>query len=473
VPTGGRARRARLAGQAPVEPATAGGAAAPCRTGSAALSTAALPGAPSTGRLTARTAADDRGPAQASAAVHELTLGVPAGLPAAPAPQIEAVAPVTLTGPLGTVTVDLRPALRALLRPLPGADLLRLESATAGATGRCVAGDPVLTGSSSTSGAVLAGRPVDLDGPRSESVELLGAYAVDPSDADPAKVVQEGGEPVPAALHPLLRQVLDTMAPIPVAATVADVELIPDERLQLGSRRTYRALHVRASLSGLEVLDAVLAEASAGGEVCAAGPAAPGEGGVADLALECASQHVTLIDVLDTGRRVKLVGAAAGRYVGRRVAIRLAATGAVVARPVVRSNGTFRATAPLPARKVRHTNAARYQASVDGERSLPLKLSRRMILSRTVSTAEGTTMHGRVTGPRARPASRITVKRRVSCGRWTVVKRFVMPRGGRFRVTIPHARGASSAVFRMQTTVGARNRRGRPKPTFTLPRYVT
>ena len=76
-------------------------------------------------------------------------------------------------------------------------------------------------------------------------------------------------------------------------------------------------------------------------------------------------------------------------------------------------------------------------------------------------------MRGRITGPLARGA-RITVKRRVSGARWEVVKRFAMPSDGRFRVTIHHPRGASSAVFRMQTTVGARNRSARPKPTFIL-----
>jgi hypothetical protein len=390
-------------------------------------------------------------------------------LPSAATAQIGAIAPVVVPSPLGPVTVDLRPALQALIAPLPAVELLRLDSATASATGRCVGGDPVHTGTSSTSGAVLAGQPVDLDGPRSDTVELLGAYAIDPSDVDPAQVVQQGSALTPAALGALLQPVLDAMPPIPVPATVADVDLVPDERVRVGDRRIYRALHVRASAGGTELLDAVLAEASAGGESCSGGSGTPG--GITDMALQCASQHVVLIDVLSTGRRVKLAGATAGRYVGRPVTIRLLATGAVVARPVVREDGTFNAAAPLPARRIRHTNGARYQASIDGERSLPLKLTRRMIVTRTASTARGTTMHGRVTGPLARSA-RIIVKRRVSCSRWEVAKRFAMPRNGRFRVTIPHANGATSAVFRMQTTVGARNPNGRPKPTFTLPRYV-
>ena len=468
------AARASVAGQAPAEPVTAGGDSAPCRAGASELASPALPSGLSAGALTARTAADDRSPSQASAAVHDVSLGVPPGLvPTAGLAQIAAVPPVDVPVPvLGPVSVDLRPALQALLRPLPSAELLKLGAATASATGRCIAGDPAITGSSSTSGAVLAGRAIDLDGPRSEAVQLLGAYVVDPSAIDPAKVVQHGSALTPAALRPLLQPVLDALPPISVPATVADVQLTPDERLQAGSRRTYRALHVHASVAGTEIVDAVLGEASAGGDACAAGSGANGGPNVADLALQCGSQRIVLIDVLDTGRRVKLLGAAAGRYVGQAVEIRLAATGAVVARPIVRPDGTFRATAPLPPSGIRRTNAARYRASIGRERSLALKLTRRMIVTGTTSTARGTTMRGRVTGPLARGA-RITVKRRLSCRRWKVVKRFAMPSDGRFRVTIPQARGAASSVFRLQTTVGAGDGSGRPKPTFTLPRYVS
>jgi hypothetical protein len=462
------AARATIAGQT-AEPATAGGAAAPCRAGSSELASPALPLGLTTGSLTAQTAA----PAQATAAVADAALSLPAGLlPAPGGGLVDAVPPLSIdVPPAGPASVDIRPALRALLRPVPTVELLRVGSATASATGRCVAGDPVVSGTSALAGAVVAGQPVDLDGPRSDVVPLLAAYSLDPSDIDLAKVVQHGSSLTPAALRPLLQPLLDALPPVAVPATLADLDLRPGERLQDGGRRIYRALHVRASVAGTELADAVLGEASAGGDGCSAGAGGAGAGGVADLALQCASQKVVLIDVLDAGRRVRLVGAAAGRYVGRRVAIRLAATRAIVARPLVGPDGTFRATAPLPARRIRGTNAARYRASIDGERSLPLKLSRRMIVTGTTATKRATTIRGRLTGPLARGTS-ITVKRRLSCSRWTVVKRIAMPRGRRFRVTIPAVRGAASSVLRLQTTVAALDRSGRRKPTFTLPRYV-
>jgi hypothetical protein len=455
------AARATVAGQT-VEPATAGGA--PCQAGASELASPPLPSGVSAGSLVARTAT----PSQASAAVNEFAVSLPAGtLPTPGAGLVDSVAPVNVTVPLvGPISVDLRPALRDLLQAVPTVELFRVGAATASAAGRCVAGDPVLTGSSAVSGVTLAGVPVDLEGPRSQAVQLLGAYAIDPSDIDVADVVQSGGSVTPAVLQPLLQPILDAMPPISVPATLADVSLVPDERVG----GVYRALHARAAVGGVELVDAVLAEASAGGDDCRLGSGSRGAASVADLALQCASQQVVLIDVLNTGRRVKLFGAAAGRYVGRTVEIRLAATRKVVARPVVGEDGTFRATAPLPAKRIRGTNAARYRASIDKERSLPLKLSRRMLVTRTVVGARASTIRGRVVGPRARAP--ITVKRRLSCTRWEVVKRFT-PRGRRFKVTIPHARGDRASVFRLQTMVAALDRSGQAKPTFTLPRFVT
>ena len=49
--------------------------------------------------------------------------------------------------------------------------------------------------------------------------------------------------------------------------------------------------------------------------------------------------------------------------------------------------GATRATAPMPERSIRATNLARYQASIAGERSLRLKLMRRMVVENVVRRA--------------------------------------------------------------------------------------
>ncbi len=81
-------------------------------------------------------------------------------------------------------------------------------------------------------------------------------------------------------------------------------------------------------------------------------------------------------------------------------------------------------------------------------------------------------VRGRISQPLADPIQRITVTRRVSCGRVEVVKRFKPRKNGRFRVTLSGAKTRQVATFRFRTLV--RFREGNPKlfRTFTLPQYV-
>ncbi len=62
---------------------------------------------------------------------------------------------------------------------------------------------------------------------------------------------------------------------------------------------------------------------------------------------------------------------------GKRSPIRFLATGKRVATAKVRSDGRFSTTAPMPSKRIRSTNKARYLASVGKEKSLDLKLTRR------------------------------------------------------------------------------------------------
>jgi hypothetical protein len=195
-------------------------------------------------------------------------------------------------------------------------------------------------------------------------------------------------------------------------------------------------------------------------------------GGVADLALQCTSRRLVLIDVYRERGRVRLLGAAHRRYVGRRVRIRFTAGGRTVARPRVRRDGTFRATAKLPPRKIRETNRARYQATIRREKSMRLKLVRRMLVTRMRSRGDRVVIAGRVVRPLASPVATVIVKRRLSCGRWRVVRRFRPDRDGRFRVRLRGPDEGQAAVYRMSTRVKLYSWFPKLYPTFTLPRYV-
>jgi len=222
------------------------------------------------------------------------------------------------------------------------------------------------------------------------------------------------------------------------------------------------------------VLDAVLGEASVGQDGVTCGGAAQV---AAEQALQCTKRRLVLVDVHRRAGRVRLLGVADRRLIGRTVAIRFVrlsthSRGRVVAHARVGRNGVFRATAPLPARKLRRSNRARYQAVVGRERSLRLKLVRRMTTT-SARTARGrVTISGRVLGPLASPARAIVVRRRVSCSRTVVARRVRPDRTGRFRVTLAGPPRTLAATYRFETRV--RRHASNPKlfPTFTLPRSV-
>jgi hypothetical protein len=276
------------------------------------------------------------------------------------------------------------------------------------------------------------------------------------------------------------------------------VQLTPNQQLRGDDSLTQRALQASISLLGQPVLDAVLGEAnvSAAAGTCAP-PAAPPAArpaavapakppaatravgplsGVGDQMLACTDRKLVLVDVLKKGSRVKLLGAADRRYVGKKVAIRLRATGRVVAHAVVHKDGSFQTTAAMPPRAFlathKRANGVRYRAEIGKELSLPLKLQRRLIVKSLTSKHGKVTVTGRVVRPLTTPVSEIRLVRRVSCHKVVLVKRFTPNADGTFRVTVKAPRGQAAAVYRMVTRVREKASNPRSYPTFTLPRGV-
>jgi hypothetical protein len=366
----------------------------------------------------------------------------------------------------GIGTVDLRPALDALIQPraLPNVDLLHVQGAHAEAVARCVSGVPRFSGRSTIASASVNGVELGLDKATNEVVRLIDSQSIDPSDIDISKVVAPPHVDL-SELQLALQPILNALPDIKVPATLARINLVPNERVLTGTRLTQRALHATIRIAGRQFADVVLGEAIAGvGDVSC--------GGVADLALQCTLRRLVLIDVYQQGDRVRLLGAADRRYVGKRVRIRLMATGKTVARPKVRRDGTFRATAPLPDARIRGTNLARYEARIRSQRSMRLKLQRRMIVTEMRSRHGVVTIAGRVVGPLTSPVRTVLVKRRVTCRDWKVVKRFTPRRDGSFRVRLKAPKDGEAAVYRMSTRVKHFDWLAKTYPTFTLPRYV-
>ena len=171
---------------------------------------------------------------------------------------------------------------------------------------------------------------------------------------------------------------------------------------------------------------------------------------------------------------MRLLGVAHRDLAGQEVAIRFAATRKVVATAVVGHDGRFSTSAPLPPKRLRSSNRARYQAELGSERSLSLKLMRRLRVTALTSSAAKVTIAGRVERPLAAKAAerRIVLERVVACRGLETVATFAPRRDGRFSVTVPAPDGEAAAVYRLRTKVRRDRRSKRTMNTFSLPRAV-
>ncbi|MEA2310833.1 MAG: hypothetical protein QOE28_801, partial [Solirubrobacteraceae bacterium] len=138
----------------------------------------------------------------------------------------------------------------------------------------------------------------------------------------------------------------------------------------------------------------------------------------------------------------------------------------------VGGDGFFRATAKLPPKAVRNTNHARYVAVSGADRSLFLKLTRRVTLDPPVAKGGKVTLTGRVLPPLTRPRAPVTIRAQTTCGKSAVVAKAKPGADGRFKVVVPAPKGAKAAIYRLATQV--RKTPGNPKrfPSFSLPQVV-
>ena len=457
------ALRGSLASAPPVEPVTVNRGAASCRSLSAGGNApSGLPVGLTASAVFARTTATgaESQPAlqrvSATGGLGAVHVPLVPGLPGLP--PLPDVPPVSVPG-FGTI--DLRPLLAALAAPQ--GDLLGVGAASATANAQCQGGQAQLTGASTVASLTVLGVELPVDRATSRTIGI-DSRSIDPSTLDVTSVAPPGVNL--ALFKAAIQPVLDALPTIVLPAAAAQVSITPAEQIRTGDRLTQRALTARISIAGQSVVDMVLGEAIVGAAAVPCGQA------VAAQALRCSARRLVLIDVVPSGRRVRLVGVASARLAGRRVSIVFTDSGRTVARARVDRDGLFRATAPLPPAALRRTNRARYQARLGSERSLRLKLARRLQATRITARGRGVIVSGRITRPLARPLQTVVVTRRVSCGRVEVVKRFKPSRSGRFRVSLPAAKRRQVAVFRFRTLV--RHDASDPKlyRTFTLPRFV-
>jgi hypothetical protein len=421
--------------------------------------------------------------------LNAIPVTLPASVTALAAPLLSGLG---LSSGASSITVDATPALNALkpaLRALPTLDLLSVRTAIATATASCQNGAPVVAGASNLAGIQVAGQDVSLDGLINQAVTVLPslpdvnfagadasnvtvpAFVTNLLQSNNILVTQAIKDALSSAVHDAVAAALATLAPVARPAVLANVVIKPGQTVRDGDSVTQQALLASISVAGTRIVDAVIGEAKASesGLDCSAltSPSTP-----TGATLQCSTRKLVLVDVLRDGNRVKLSGVADPKYIGKTVSIVFTATGTIVAHAVVARDGTFKTTAPLPAANIRDTNRARYTAKIGSERSLELKLARRMIVRFMHSQNGKVTIAGRVVPPLGTPVKPIVLTQRVSCGHDKVVGRFLPDRNGNFRISVVQPKTGTTAVYRLSTYVRPTAHSHHLAPTFTLPRAI-
>lgn len=409
-------------------------------------------------------------------------IALPAGIGALP---VALPASAALLGLPSSITVDATDAAQALVtrRELPAASLVAADLVELGAAAACDAGRTVLDSLARVVALTALGQSLPTDRPIDTAVPLVPAQVVDFSALDVDAINLPAGlslgNPLSGAvLRVALESAVSSLPTVSVPAALGRVQVEPARQERSGDALRQLGPRVRVEALGREVADVTLGDAlvSALGITCTAPVMAPPAAPVAApvnpataLALSCAGSDIALTDVVEKDGRVKLVGVANARYVGRTVNLILSSTGEQVASAVVGGDGYFRARAALPREAIRFTNLARYQAVIDDQRSKALKLHRRMRISRMKPGSDTITITGRIYGRMS--GDKVLISRREACVLDVELTQVTPDADGRWRVTLPLPAGVDATTYRATTTVrkGDNPKRFR---TFSLPGHV-
>ncbi len=191
-------------------------------------------------------------------------------------------------------------------------------------------------------------------------------------------------------------------------------------------------------------------------------------GAIEELLLGCSKRALVLNDVLIRGSRVELEGSAAKSLDGKKVKILFDDSEEVASATVGRS-GQFSTTAPLPPASLRDSNNARYQARSGSQRSLDLKLTRRLGLEPPKVAGDTVTLVGQVLPPLTKPVAEISVQQELECGNTKVVAHATPSANGRFRITVTVPAAAKAGIYRLTSSVRENSHSSKGFATYSLP----
>jgi hypothetical protein len=480
--------RLQVLGQATVEPITANRGESSCK--QVKSQTKQTVGPVTLGALyaetTVRAATDVQ--AQGGLGLVSLSADALAGLPIPTLDEIDQIAAVPVTLPANpllppTITVDIRPAVKSLVAGLKTGPLLELAGSIATANAKCDGSTPKLSGHTETVGLKVLGQEIPTNAVVNQTLTLYNGQTIDPSKLDLSQVVLPPGlsftDPlVGTILQNAVGSALAALPPISLPASLINLSIKPSSQTIADGGLTQQGLSVALALAGQPILNLVAGEArvSVDSVKCTiqtpAGAVAP-ISVVNKQALSCGTRRLALIDVVDRGKYVALYGAADKRLAGRVVAIRSKADGGrVVAHARVSKAGLFRARAALPPARYRYTNTARYMAVHGNDKSLNLKLHRRMVFTSVASRHGKVILSGVVTKPWTSPKDTIVIRQRLTCRKNRVVARVRPDANGHFRVTLKAPKKGDVGVYRATTVVAYPDPDAPDFRTYTLPGLV-
>jgi hypothetical protein len=478
------AMRLGVLGQATVEPITANRGVSECK--DVKSQTKQTVGPVTVGALIAETSVPKANTADAQGGLGLVQVSADA-LAGLPIPTLDAIdnipaIGVPLPAPLTPITVDVRPAVKSLVAGLQTGPLLELAGSLANAHARCNGSTPVLTGDTQTVGLTVLGQKIPTDAVIQQALNLYNGQTIDPSKLDLSQIVLPPGLSFtdPALGTILQTAVKDALASAPAITlpeTLINLSIKPSSQVKTDGGLTQQGFSVSLSLLGQPIINLVAGEARVSVDSVKCLVDTP-QGAVAPItvvnkeALSCGSRRLALINVLDRGRYVALYGAADKRLAGKRIAIRSKADGGkVVARPRVNKYGLFKTKAPLPPERYRYTNTARYIAVHGKDKSLNLKLHRRMVFTSVRSAHGKVTLSGIVTKPWTDDRT-VVIRQRLTCRKQRVVARVRPDSNGRFKVTLKAPKNGDVGVYRATTMVAYPDPDGPDFRTYTLPGLV-
>src|SRR3954469_24676758 len=185
--------RLQVASTATIEPVTANRGGTSCK--AAKVQTVPASGPVSGASLLAQTAIASATDAQATGGVGRLSVGqgALAGIPLPTLDAINAIPLVPVTLPLppplpSSITVDIRPAVQALVGGLPNASLLDLAGSVATANAACDGSTPKLTGSTQVAGLKVLGQAIPTDQVVQQALTLYNGQTITPGALDLSKI---------------------------------------------------------------------------------------------------------------------------------------------------------------------------------------------------------------------------------------------------------------------------------------------